>query len=227
VIDSLYNAFAGNENSRNEVNRFLNALGQLALDLNGGQGGAVVVLAHPSRAGRETGEGGSTAWSDAARSRLHFHRPKPAEGEEVDPDARELACQKLNFGPDGERLALRWNDGLFALDGVSSGNFVDSIDRRTRERRAEDAFLTALDKLDKQGRKVNMHKNQPNYAPKEMATLAICSDFRKRDLEQAMHRLLDTEAIRILEQGPASRRRSFIVRSQAQAKNGLFPDSGN
>lgn len=67
VIDSLYNAFGGNENSRNEANNFLNSLARIAMDLNGGQGGAVVVLAHPSKSGRETGEGGVTAWSDACR----------------------------------------------------------------------------------------------------------------------------------------------------------------
>jgi RecA-family ATPase len=214
VIDSLYNAFAGYENSRAEANSFLNYLARLAMDLNGGQGGAIVVLAHPSRAGRETGEGGVTAWSDACRSRLQFRRPEIAVGEPEDNDARELICRKMNFGPDGEVLDLRWNDGVFVPESKGCGGLVDTLDRNNRARGAEVAFLSGLDALASQGRRTNVNKNQVNYAPKLMLGLSCCAGFKKHELERAMNRLFDQGLIRVEEEGPKSRRRSHIARAE-------------
>ena len=212
VIDSLYNAFGGNENSRNEANNFLNSLARIAADLDGGRGGAIVVLAHPSKSGRETGEGGVTAWSDACRSRLQFRRPEIAADEPEDNDARELICRKMNFGPDGEVLDLRWNDGVFVRESKGGGGLVDTLDRNNRAREAEAAFLAGLDALASQGRRTNIHKNQPNYAPRLMLGLSCCVGFRKMDLERAMQRLFDQGLIRVEEEGSPSRRRSFIAK---------------
>ena len=213
VIDSLYNAFGGNENNRSEASGFLNSLGAIALDLNGGRGGAIVMLAHPSRAGREDGDGGSTAWSDACRSRLQFRKPEIPADEPEDSDARELICRKMNFGPDGGVIRLRWRDGVFGPEEGQGFGLVDNISRNARERESDVAFLAGLDALTKQGRRVNLHANQSNYAPKAMVGFRCCNGFRRRDLANAMQRLFESGAIRVVEEGPAARRRTYVERA--------------
>ncbi|MCP4536033.1 MAG: AAA family ATPase, partial [Chloroflexi bacterium] len=80
VLDSLHDLFAGNENARPEVRRFIQMLHSLACDIDG----TVVLSAHPSKAGRAdgTGESGSTAWNNSVRSRLYLTRPKDDEDNE-------------------------------------------------------------------------------------------------------------------------------------------------
>jgi RecA-family ATPase len=80
VIDTLADVFGGNENDRGQARAFAQAaLGYLARET----GGAMIALAHPSRAGMnsESGESGSTAWVGTFRSQLYLASPKPGEGE--------------------------------------------------------------------------------------------------------------------------------------------------
>src|SRR6202044_3743954 len=58
VLDTAADVFGGNENDRHQVRRFIGQLNQLAIDIRG----AVLLNAHPSRAGLATGnlDGGST-----------------------------------------------------------------------------------------------------------------------------------------------------------------------
>ena len=70
IIDTAADTFGGSENDRNQVRQYVQrALGQIALKT----GGAVVCCAHPSREGLKSGEGdgGSTGWSNAFRSRAY------------------------------------------------------------------------------------------------------------------------------------------------------------
>lgn len=115
VLDSLYNFFGGNENSRPQANQFINALAQIAQDING----AVIVVAHPSVGGMQSGAGtsGSTAWHNAVRSRLYLHRRKvPAWELEKNPEARgDLILQPMkgNYGPPQDAIKLLWEQGRF------------------------------------------------------------------------------------------------------------------
>jgi hypothetical protein len=94
----------------------------------------VLVLSHPSLAGRAsgTGESGSTAWSNSVRSRLYLRRDRDASGYEVDKNARVLEVMKVNYGPPRDPFGLRWEDGRFirrdmpkTFDNVS----VDDLER--------------------------------------------------------------------------------------------------
>lgn len=111
ILDSLYNFFGGNENVRSQVNEFIGGLKRLAKKLTC----AVVIIAHPSRAGMSTGAGdaGSTAWHNAVRSRLYLHRKKHPSG---DPDQKGplvLETMKANYGPLDGPIHLVWDDGRF------------------------------------------------------------------------------------------------------------------
>jgi RecA-family ATPase len=107
VLDTAADLYAGNENDRAQVNRFVKAYCErIAIET----GAAVLLCAHPSRDGLRSGEGsaGSTAWSNAVRSRLYLHRDN-----EDDPDHRTLELKKANLARSGVTLNLRWQDGVF------------------------------------------------------------------------------------------------------------------
>jgi RecA-family ATPase len=115
VLDSLYDFFGGNENSKTQVKQFINGLADLAHDLNG----SVILVAHPSLSGMGSGSGtaGSTAWHNAVRSRLYLHRRKPAQWElDKNPQARGpliLQPMKSNYGPPESAIELVWEEGRF------------------------------------------------------------------------------------------------------------------
>jgi archaellum biogenesis ATPase FlaH len=119
VVDTIADVFAGSEIDRVQVNSFVKAcLGKLATEING----TVIALGHPSMSGKASGQGtsGSTAWSNAARSRLFLRYPKGTEKGNV----RELEGMKSNYGPKGNLLKLRWNKGAF--DAISGSILMNS-----------------------------------------------------------------------------------------------------
>ena len=110
-IDTLSRAFAGNEIDRVQVYAFamhMQALAKVA-------SGSVTVLSHPSLAGMTSGSGisGSTAWHGAFRFRQYLKGVKAGDGEQPDNDLRELEFKKNQYGPLGETIALRYQNGLF------------------------------------------------------------------------------------------------------------------
>ena len=119
VIDTVADTFGGNENNRNQVRQFVaNACGRIAREIDG----AVLICAHPSLSGLNSGAGtsGSTAWNNTVRSRLFISADKPQEGDEADPDLRHLSRKKSNYARAGESLTIRWVDGVFMLCDASS-----------------------------------------------------------------------------------------------------------
>jgi putative DNA primase/helicase len=109
VIDTAADTFGGNENSRPQVRRYISgALGRIAREIDG----CVLLCAHPSVAGIQTGTGagGSTGWNNTVRSRLYFYRP---DGEDEKTSARTLTRKKANYAAIGDEVKLRWQDGVF------------------------------------------------------------------------------------------------------------------
>lgn len=117
ILDTAADLFGGNEIVRVQVNYFLKSVCGRAIALANEQGRdlTVLILAHPSQTGRNTGTGesGSTSWNNAVRARLYLRRP---EDENAHPDERILACMKANYAVSGEETELRliWSDGAFA-----------------------------------------------------------------------------------------------------------------
>lgn len=194
ILDGLHDLFDGNENSRPEARQFVNMLRRIALDVNG----AVVLCAHPSRAGLADGTGtsGSTAWNNAVRSRLYLSRPRETEDDGEDRDARTLSTKKSNYGVVGDELRIRWQEGVFVLDEPDTG-FMGRMDARAKANRAEEAFLACLDALDRQGRAVTDARNSPRFAPRVMAGMPEAHGSRAKDLERAMETLFSDGRIRV------------------------------
>jgi len=207
VIDTAADTFGGNENIRPQVRQFISMLNRLAIEING----AVVLLAHPSQTGKSSGsgDGGSTAWSNSVRSRLYLSRPEEKNGDPVDPDKRILSRLKANYARTGDRVDLRWESGAFESDGTSDAqSFSSPADRIDAVNRA---FLAGLSELTNSNFRCNIHKGQANYAPKAIRDMTNSGNgFEISELEAAMKRLMRESRIESVEEGPASRRRSYL-----------------
>jgi AAA domain/Bifunctional DNA primase/polymerase, N-terminal len=111
IIDTSADVFAGNENDRMQVRQFVGLLRRLAIEGNC----SVLLCSHPSLTGINTGTGlsGSTGWHNSVRARMFFKTATTDQGEEPDPELRELVFMKNNYGPIGASVLLRWKNGVF------------------------------------------------------------------------------------------------------------------
>ncbi len=215
VFDTAADAFAGNENIRPQVRQFIALLTRLACEIDG----AVILLAHPSQTGKASGsgDGGSTAWNNSVRSRLYLRRPGQPDGkgresasdEPIDPDSRTLSRLKANYAAAGVDLSVRYERGAF----VDASGVPGVVGARgpARDRAAEEAFLNGLSELEAKRLRCNVHKGQANYAPHSLREKTeACERFSEDELTGAMNRLIRSGRIESVEEGPPSRRRSFL-----------------
>lgn len=199
VLDTRADLFGGNEVDRVQVRQFVTMLRNLAME----HGATIIMLAHPSVAGMNTGSGlsGSTAWNNSVRSRLYMRRAVESDGTEQDPDLRILTNKKANYGPAGGEIRMRWEEGRF----VRTDDGEAPIDVATARERADALFLDLLAAYDRQGRNVNTSSG-PNYAPAVFAADASARGVTREQFRDAMNRLLHSGQIRNIEFGPPSRR---------------------
>ncbi len=205
AVDTLADVFSGNENDRGQARAFVQAaLGYLARETQG----AVIALAHPSRAGLNSGSGesGSTAWIGAFRSQLYLSSPRIEEGEQPDPDARVLTRKKSNAARRDETIELRWQEGVFIRTGPPIG-ILGSIVRRN----AEELFLNLLDKVTADGRHASDDFHSANYAPKIFAMRPDREGFNRKDFERAMQSLFAQRRIKLGEYFNASRHKLTCI----------------
>lgn len=201
VLDTLADLFPGNENDRAQARQFIGLLRGLAIRHKC----AVLLLAHPSLSGLNSGSGtsGSTAWNNSVRSRLYLERIVQ-EGYEANPDARTLSTKKANYGRTGGEIAMTWRRGVFVADAPETG-----LDRMAASARAERVFLKLLGAFTEQGRRVNGNGG-PTYAPKMFADNPDSEGVTKRAFKAAMDALYSSGKIRNTTTGPASRQVTYI-----------------
>lgn len=202
VIDNVALVFAGDENSRIEVSQFLSALNGLARRLKI----ALVLITHSSKSSDGSAlrvASGSTAFVNASRSVLEL---KPGDGE----NPPRLKVVKANHAENGQEIELQWTDGMLVPAGFAGG-LVASIERQTRDRQCEEAFLEVLSTLKSQNRDVCDTRKSERYAPKVMKTLDRAKGYRMNELDNAMNSLLNKGVITIEVSGPAYRSCRKIV----------------
>lgn len=194
VIDPSADVFAGDEINRAQVRKFVSMLRALAIEIDC----AVLLLSHPSVAGMNSGTGtsGSTAWNNSVRSRLYL--------EIMSPDTRVLTVVKANHGRVGEKIEMRWNDGVYVLDEGGDPVVQSLIDAKT-----DALFLDLLDLFNEQGQHVGIVTGT-TYAPAKMAAHPKAKGVTKQELAASMQRLLDTKRIVVVTVGPKSRQRSHL-----------------
>jgi RecA-family ATPase len=205
ILDGLSDVFAGNENNRGHAKRFIANLSGLCVD----HALTVLLLAHPSLAGLNSGSGasGSTGWNAAVRSRLFLERPKGDGDFRPDEALRVLRVKKSNYGRSEIEINLRWNDGVFEPIETES-----SLDRATRQSRAERMFLELIGSFAREGRNVTSGPTSPNFAPKLFAKRPEAEGLNRFDMTEAMERLFSKGVIREESRGKASRPVRCIVR---------------
>ncbi|MBM2715471.1 AAA family ATPase [Mesorhizobium caraganae] len=200
VLDTSADLFGGDEIKRNHVRQFIGLLRKQAIELDM----AVLLLSHPSVAGMQTGTGssGSTAWSNSVRSRLYL---TAATGDGVDPNARVLTTMKANYGKKGGEIRVCWHEGVFVLDDGKP-----SIIAGVLSKRADETFKKLLSTFNRTGQTLS-DVTGTNYAPAKMAKHADANGVSKRQFADAMQRLLESDAIRIVKDGPPSRQRKRLI----------------
>lgn len=197
VLDTVADLFGGDEIKRTQARQFIGMLRTLAISLDA----AVILLAHPSLQGMQSGSGssGSTGWNNSVRSRLYLTRDKD------DQELRILEVMKANYGQTGKTVKLRWTDGAFNLDDGKP-----SVGDVMMAARAERVFCDLLSMLNRQGRNV-CHVPGTTYAPAVMEKLPECDGVPKARLVEAMNALLKSGDIKIVSEGPKSKRRQRLI----------------
>lgn len=201
VLDTLADLFPGNENDRAQARHFIGLLRGLAIRHEC----AVLLLAHPSLTGLNTGTGtsGSTAWNNSVRSRIYLDRIK-ADGFEPNQDTRRLTTMKANYGRTGDEIVMTWRAGLFITDRP------DENDGALRVTRAQRVFMALLREYAEQGRYISASPG-PTYAPTQFASHPAAEGCTKRVLKAAMDQLFSLGTIKIETHGSGTKARSHIV----------------
>jgi RecA-family ATPase len=208
VLDTLADVFGGDENNRVQARQFINLLRNVALL----QDCAVLVLAHPSLTGMNSGSGlsGSTAWNASVRSRLYLERIVK-DGREPDPDLRKLRTMKANYASTGGEVLLRWRRGVFQQSDARNASFAVLKDQQE----VENLFMELLDVYHRAGRSVSDSPSS-TYAPVVFANDQRANGTGKTAFHEAMDRLFKRGVIRAEESGPPSKRRKKIIRMADQ-----------
>ncbi|PWR21691.1 AAA family ATPase [Zavarzinia compransoris] len=193
VFDAAADLFDASENDRAQVRHFMRALTALAMQYDA----AVLLLRHPSRAGMRDGDGGggSTAWRNSARASLTL------EGDAKDPDRRVLTVRKANRSRAGEAIALRWTQGGYA----ATGDGKTLTDDRMKEVEAE--FLALFERHS--GRGLSASHTHPAGAPHIFAAQSATTS--KAEFATAQERLISAERIKVVTEGPDSKRRQRLA----------------
>jgi RecA-family ATPase len=210
VLDTVADIFAGNENDRAQVRQFVGILRGMAIASNS----TVLVCSHPSNTGINSGEGlsGSTGWHNSVRARAYMHAVTVgSDGEQPDPDLRELEFKKSNYGPIAERVLLRWKNGVFVPEPRAG-----SLEKIAADYKAEEQFLFLLRRYAEQGRKVSHQPSSHNYAPTTFSKDPGVNGISRKAFADAMGRLFHIGKIRVGPYGRPSRPYSHIVPVEKQ-----------
>jgi KaiC/GvpD/RAD55 family RecA-like ATPase len=204
IVDSVAAVFGGNQNDRIQARTFVSMFRRLAREARC----AIVLLDHPSLSGMNSGSGrgGSMDWSNVVRSRLYLRTV-----EEDEATFRELEVVKSNYGPCGEKVRLRWEDGSFVLKGSQS-----TAQQAAASAKIDDLFLKLLDKLTAQGRHVRPHPGR-SFAPGEFAKEREAEGVTAKAFELSMRRLLDDKKIALKTEGSPSKLTTRIIRPKVSS----------
>jgi RecA-family ATPase len=196
-IDTAADVFIVDERTRSEVRQCISLLRGLALAVDT----AVVLLAHPSLTGINSGSGlsGSTAWNNSVRSRLYLKTPKKKDNEEEDDDespVRILETMKANYSALAEPVRLVWKDGLLLNEAGPT-----PMTRVSQEANAQIVFLALIERHNRQDMPVSVNPTARNFAPTvfagmpEAKPLATTNKARKRLLRCAMEHLMSKDRL--------------------------------
>jgi RecA-family ATPase len=207
VVDSIAATFGGNQNDRVHARTFISMFRSIAREADC----SVLLLDHPSLSGitSGTGRGGSMDWQNATRARLHLDSVTDEDGT----GGRVLEVKKLNYGPTGEKVKLRWEEGCYVLQGTEPAPAQAAAFNS-----ADETYLVCLDSITAQGRRVS-DSPSATYAPAIFADMPDARGITARGFKAAQDRLFSSGMIHIVTEGSASKRRRRIARKMSEAES--------
>lgn len=145
VIDGIADVFAGNENARSDVKRFVNSL----VSLVPSDTGAVLLIGHVAKAGSTNGAAGdgysgSTGWHNSVRARWYLY-PEATQGDEGDTRTGDLILdlQKSNLGRTDQSMRFTWDGDAHLFIGREVMG-ASHFDRVHRDREEQSSILKAM-----------------------------------------------------------------------------------
>lgn len=193
ILDNIAQLYGAGENDRHAVTMFQNGL-------SGALGGrAVLLLGHPARAaGSEFS--GSSAWENAARTRLYLGDKLPDQpGEQSDEpaqDVRYLARRKANYSTrDWRRFTFK--DGVLVPDAVEAAGANGGIVGYLRDQATDGIVLSGLKKLHDMGMWPTEGQRSPRYLPRMMLDYKLGEGRSKAELGKALRRLIGDGRLKI------------------------------
>ena len=176
ALDNVAHLFAGNENDRGDVTRFINTLNRLA----GETGAAILLLGHPNKSGDSYS--GSTAWLNAVRSQICIEH-------DLTTDMRTLTVGKANYVRKGDAIRFAWVDWAFAHEDDLLPDTARALAETVRASGENSSFLRCLTVCTEQRRNVS-HQPGVNYAPQIFAGMTEAKGVKVEGFKAAMERLL-------------------------------------
>ena len=133
AVDNRGQILEGDENSRVIAHQTMTGLIRLARHNDC----AVMLLAHPSMSGTDSGLSGSTAWYAAARAQLNITRPVDPQSGKEDTAALErvIEVKKNQYGKQGGLINTIWDDGIYRCTDAAfqrAGFDIGAQDRMER-----------------------------------------------------------------------------------------------
>jgi len=185
IVDSLYDIYGGDENTRAQVRQFVGMLRRFTAKYQC----ALIVLGHPSLYGMATGSGtsGSTGWRNAFRGMLYTTKTlNPKTGVAT----HKIESKKNNYGPSDVSIELVWQDGIFVPVEANE------TDAKKTAYAAKVAFCDLLAQYLKEDRSLTATASARNYAPREFADRKDAI-FTAAQFKHAMDSLFEDRAIEI------------------------------
>jgi RecA-family ATPase len=208
ILGNRANIFGVNQNDDAQARQCMHLLRNICRKYKT----TVLLLGHVSVGGKEKGVSGTVQWSNACRHRCYLRRVEEENGEEGDPNLREIEVMKTNHAATGELLTIRWLEGLFVNTGVVRVK-EQQDDAQTMLIEDENEFLRMLDGVFK-GDIVTTKSKSPYSFQKKF----LKGRFRGRNglvrLEDAARRLFDKGVLDVVPYGAPSDDMTRIVRKK-------------
>ncbi|WP_271077901.1 AAA family ATPase [Aurantiacibacter sp. MUD61] len=190
ILDNVAHLFAGNENDRGQVTRFVNLLYKLVQTYRV----TILLIGHPNKSGDNYS--GSTAWLNAVRSQIHIDRVQDEHGNCLDPDARTLALAKANYSRLGKSVEFRWHDFAFVRDEDLPPDAARELAEAAKANGENAAYLRCLAAATERKRAVSENTGT-NYFAAVFCKMPEGKGYGKEAFKRAHERLLAIGAIEL------------------------------
>lgn len=183
ILDTKSDIFWGQQNNERHARSFVRLVcDRIARETNG----IVLLLFHPSMAGKREGTGtsGSVQWQAAFRSHLLLETPDDAKDGQ-----RTLTLLKNTFAERDKTRDITWDKGVFITQEDADSQKPD-YERAAENSRLKTLVREAYDNAKKRCPYLSPIERSPYYAAHKIAT----------DLRLAKHKITDDEIARTIQQ---------------------------